>query len=91
MWVTKICVVATKKIMWHPKENSCWLNMFSVAQKTNTCLQKMVPVAYRYMLNWLKNFCVPGKIFWYPTKIKDGALDVTNFFPNCTPYIFSLK
>ena len=73
MWVTKKYVVATKKIMWHPKEDSCWLNMFSVAQKRNTCLQKMVPVAYKYMLNWLKRFCVARKILWCRTKIKDGT------------------
>ena len=68
----KICC-GDKKIMWHPKEDSCWLNMFSVAQKRNPCLQKMVPVAYKYMLNWLKKFCVARKILWCRTKIKDGV------------------
>ena len=62
-----------KKELWHLKEDSCWLNMFSVAQKRNTCLQKMVPVAYKYMLNWLKKFCVARKILWCRTKIKDGV------------------
>ena len=69
MWVTKKYVVATKKIMWHPKEDSCWLIMFSVAQKRNTYLQRMVPVAYKYMLNWVKKFCVAQKILWCRTKI----------------------
>ena len=27
MWVTKKYVVATKKIRWHPKEDSFWLNV----------------------------------------------------------------
>ena len=81
MWITKKYVVATKKNMWHPKEDSCWLNMFNVAQKTNTCLQKMVLVAHKYMLNWLKKFCVGRKIFWCRTKIKDGVLDVLFFSP----------
>ena len=49
IWVTKKCC-GNKEIMWHPKEDSCWLNMFSVAQKRNTYLQKMVPVVYKYML-----------------------------------------
>ena len=31
-------------------------------RKRNTCLQKMVPVAYKYMLNWLKKFCIARKI-----------------------------
>ena len=45
-------VLATKKIMWHSKENSCWLKIFSAAQKRNTCSQKIVPVAYnKYMLS----------------------------------------
>ena len=34
-----------------PGFTSSRLNMSSVAQKRNTCLQKMVPVAYKYMLN----------------------------------------
>ena len=68
----KICC-GDKKIMWHLKEDSCWLNMFSIAQKRNLCLQKMVTVAYKYMLNWLKKFCVTRKILWYCTKIKDGV------------------
>ena len=91
IWVTKIYLMATKKIMWHPKESSRWLNMFSVTQKTNTCLQKMVPVTYKYMLNWLKKFCVARNIFCCRKNIKDGVLDLTNFFPNCAPYICSLK
>ena len=71
MWVTKKHVVATKKIMWHPKGDSCWQNVFSVAQKRNACFQKIFPVAYKYMLNWLKKFCVARKILWCCTKIKD--------------------
>ena len=47
--------------------------MFSVAQKRNTYLQKIVPVVYKYMLNWLKRFCVAQKILWCCTKIKDGG------------------
>ena len=34
-----------------PGFRSSRLNMSRVAQKINTCLQKMVPVAYKYMLN----------------------------------------
>ena len=73
MRVTKKYVVATKKIMWHLKDDSCWLNMFSFAHKRNTCLQKIVPVGYKYMLNWLKKFCVARKILWCRTKIKDAV------------------
>ena len=72
MWVTKNHVVVTKKIMWHPKEDSCCQNVFSVAQKRNAYFQKMFPVAYKYMLNWLKKFCFARKILWCCTKIKDG-------------------
>ena len=68
----KICC-GNKKITWHPTEDSCWLNMFSVAQTRNTCLQKMVPAAYKYMFNWLKEFCVARKIIWCRTKIKDDV------------------
>ena len=60
----KICC-GDKKELWHPKEDSCCLNMFSVAQKRITCLQKMVTVAYKYMLNWLKMFRVAQKIPWF--------------------------
>ena len=53
------------------KRDSCSLNMFSVAQKENTCWQKkLAPVVYKYMLNWLKKFCVARKILWCRTKIK---------------------
>ena len=38
-----------KKNMWHPKEDSYWLNMFSVAQKRNTYLQRMVPVVWSFI------------------------------------------
>ena len=48
MRVTKKYVVA-KKNMWHPKEDSYWLNMFSVAQKRNTYLQRMVPVVWSFI------------------------------------------
>ena len=74
MWVTKKYVVATNKIMWHPKEDSVSKRrlMFSVAQKMNTYLQKMVPVVYKCMLYWLKKFCVARKILWCRTKIKDS-------------------
>ena len=40
MWVTTKYVVSAKKIMWHQKRDSCWLNMFSVAQKRNTLKPK---------------------------------------------------
>ena len=73
MWVTKKYVVATKKYMWHPKEDSRWLNTFSVAQKMNTYLQKMASVVYKYVLHWLKKFCVARKILWCHTKIKYGV------------------
>ena len=83
MWATKKCVVATKKIMRHPTEDSCCLNMFSVAQKRITCLQKMIPVAYKYMLNWLKMLCVAQKILWF-----NGAPDIHSVYrtsqPRCT-------
>ena len=44
--------------------------MFSVAQKRNTCWQKIVPAVYKYMLYWLKTFCVARKIPWCSTKTK---------------------
>ena len=50
--------VTPKRRLILTREDSCWLNMFSVAQKRNTCLQKMAPDAYEYMLCWLKKFCV---------------------------------
>ena len=83
MWATKKYVVATKKKVWHPKQDSCCLNMFSVAQKRITCLQKMVPVAYKYMLNWLKMFRVAQKILWF-----NGAPNIHSVYrtsqPRCT-------
>ena len=87
MWVTKN-MLWRQKIMWHPKEDSCWLNMFSVAQKRNTCLQKMVPVAYKYMLNWLKKFCVARKILWFVQKLKMVSINISNFCRNGAPYIY---
>ena len=42
--------VATKKICDTQKRDLCWLNIFSIGQKMNTCLQKIVPVVYKYML-----------------------------------------
>ena len=64
--------VAPQNYVSH-KENMLWQqkklrdtqkkkSLFSVAQNRNTCLQKMVPVAYKYMLNRLKKFCVARKI-----------------------------
>ena len=46
-----------KKLCDVPKKDSCWLNTLGVAERRNTCLQKMVPVAYKYMLSWLKVLC----------------------------------
>ena len=40
MWVTTKYGVSAKKIMWRQKRDSCWLNMFSVAQKRNTLKPK---------------------------------------------------
>ena len=40
IWVTTQYGVSTKKIMWRQKRDSCWLNMFSVAQKRNTLKPK---------------------------------------------------
>ena len=71
-------VVATKKIMRHPKEDSGWLNVFSVAQKRNPCLQKWVPIAYKSMLNWLK-FCVAEKYFDVVQKLKMVSINVIKF------------
>ena len=45
----KICCGKKKKNMWHPIEDSYWLNMFSVAQKRNTYLQRMVPVVWSFI------------------------------------------
>ena len=50
----------TQKNMLCMKE-PCWLNMFSVTQKRNTCFKKMVPFACKYTLNSLKKFCVARK------------------------------
>ena len=46
MRVTKKYVVAEKN-MWHPKEDS--VHMFSVAQKRNTYLQRIVPVVWSFI------------------------------------------
>ena len=80
VWVTKRCVAETKKC-YTQKRDSCWLNMFSVAQKENTCWQKkLAPVVYKYMLYWLKKFCVARKILWCRTKIKG---EHQKFSKNC--------
>ena len=43
MWIIKKYAVATKNIMWHQKEEAhVDFNMFSVAQKRNTCWQKFM-------------------------------------------------
>ena len=55
--------------------DSCWLYMFSVSQKRNTFFQKIVAAVYKYMLYWLKKFCVARKILWCRTKIKVGVLN----------------
>ena len=47
--------------------------MFSIAQKRNTCWQKIVPVVRKYMLHWLKKFCVARKILWCHKKVKAGV------------------
>ena len=78
----KICC-GNKKNYVTPKKGSCWLNMFSVAQKRQTFFQKLVPVAY--MLNWLKKFCVARKILWCRTKIKDGVHKCYWFYQNGAP------
>ena len=74
IWVTKKYVVVwqRKLLCDTQKRDSRWLNMFSVTQKRNTCRQKIIPVVYRYMLHWLKKFCVARKISWYHTKTKIG-------------------
>ena len=62
----KTFYVLHKKHMWHPKEKL----MFIVAQKRNTSWQKIIPIEYKYMLYWLKRFCVIQKVLWRCTKIK---------------------
>ena len=86
MLVTKKYFVATKKIMWHPKEDSRWLNMFSVAKGIHI-YKEMVPAVCKYMLYWLKKFCVARKVVWCRTKIKDVVINVTNFCQNGVPCI----
>ena len=61
-----------QKIMWEQKKiydtqkrDSCWLIIFSIGQKMNTCWQKIVPVVYEYMLHW--------NILWCCTKIQVGV------------------
>ena len=86
MRVTKKYVVTTKKICGTQNRDSCWLNMFSVTQKSNTCWQKIVYFVYKYMLHWLKKFCVAQKVLWCRTKIKVD-MHVINFCQNGAPYI----
>ena len=70
MWVTKHCC-GNKRNYWHPKGDSCWLDIFSAAQKRNANLQEMVPVVH--VLYWLKKFCVARKILSCRAKIKNGV------------------
>lgn len=69
-----------QKIIWHSKD---WLNMFSVAQKRNTCWQKIVvPVVYKCILSvhWLGEFCIARKMFFdVVQKLKLVFINVNNF------------
>ena len=77
-------------LLGFPKEDICWLKMFSVAQKRNIYLQKMVPVVDKYMLNWLKTSCVAQKLCDVVRKLKMVSVNVTNFGLNGAPYPYDI-
>ena len=52
------------------KRDSCWLDMFTVGHKRNTCWQKKVHVVSKYMFYRLEKFCVARKILWSRKNIK---------------------
>ena len=61
--------VSKKNMLWRQKklyDTQKKIHVDSIClvlhRKRNTCLQKMVPVAYKYMLNSLKKFCIARKI-----------------------------
>ena len=76
-----------QKIIWHSKD---WLNMFSVAQKRNTCWQKIVvPVVYKCILSvhWLGEFCIARKMFFdVVQKLKLVCINAIIFCLNGAPY-----
>ena len=67
-WSQKICF--GNKLCDTKKRDSCWLDMFSVGHKRNTCWQKKVHVVSKYMFYRLEKFCVARKILWSRKKIK---------------------
>ena len=86
----KMCCGNKKKSFYTQKRDSCWLNMFSVAQKRNTCWT-IVPIVYVKLITKVldiniccidyKKFCIAGKILWCRTKIKGER---KKFFKNCS-------
>ena len=88
MWATKKYAVATKKIMTLKRR---FMLTENVAQKRDTYLQKIVPVAFKYMLNWLKSFVSREKYFDVVQKLKMVAINVPNFCRNGAPFCLSQK
>ena len=88
MWATKKYAVATKKIMTLKRR---FMLTENVAQKRDTYLQKIAPVAFKYMLNWLKSFVSREKYFDVVQKLKMVAINVPNFCRNGAPFCISQK
>ena len=78
MWVKKNSLWQQKRLC-DTQKNSCWLNMFSVAQKRIAWRQNIVSIVYKCMLHWLKKFCVARKLLWCHTKAKLVCVNVINF------------
>ena len=77
-----------RKICHTQWRDSCWLNLFSVANKRNTCWQKIVCVTYKYKVYWSNKLSVARKILWRRTKTTAGVHKCFQFFFGTASHTF---